>query len=657
MPRRFNRTQRHVLMAMAAGRCRQCGVLLTRANTHADHMKPYARGGTTEVTNGQLLCARCNQRKGVKNVSNTSTNTNTNHNTHQRAGRSPRQWQTQCLAEARRVQARGENTFVISAAPGAGKTDATLMIYAALKHTVGDPAKTPLLVVLAPTQSVRSVWPKDGKAFGLVIKETWDEHTINDVRKGATDGIAQTYAGASGDYGKAMLAALAQEFNIVLVCDEVHWLQDHPEAKWPEATRAMTSAFNIALSGTPYRSGEDEQICLFTYDEDGTTLSARPHFSYTYEDALRDGISPVVLTSHQGGRVEWSDLSFDQYGNVVIDPVLGGVLMKDGSHIFGDPVVEAFTDKGGRKLYTNEEDMNRGLARALFAESAKTVAARNAAVKPGAPKTAASMSPFLATLLDRADDHLQALRSGKHKDAAGLALALSCEHADAIVEYLRRRGRKVVPVYTNSGSDNVKAIEAFAKSTDAWMVAVKMVSEGVTIRRLRVLAYTTNVTTKRHFVQSVGRLMRLVDDTTILYTEQPVMVFLPQDARLVDWSQDFQKAVTHVVQSNKAVAASVAAALASIGQPQGRTYRTPLTILGDAEHAGGTINGTLMTAAEADALIAAHSDAFLKLGLVPLEAWRGMDAVGKVNELKWYLAIYNTALKAAREYNAAMGVA
>lgn len=47
----------------AGGACAECGEPLSRG-WHADHRKPWIRGGATDIRNGQALCAVCNLRKG-----------------------------------------------------------------------------------------------------------------------------------------------------------------------------------------------------------------------------------------------------------------------------------------------------------------------------------------------------------------------------------------------------------------------------------------------------------------------------------------------------------------------------------------------------------------------------------------------------------------
>jgi len=51
-------------------------------------------------------------------------------------------------------------------------------------------------------------------------------------------------------------------------------------------------------------------------------------------------------------------------------------------------------------------------------------------------------------------------------------------------------------------------IETFAASSQRWMVAVRMVSEGVDVPRLAVGVYATSASTPLYFAQAVGRFVR-----------------------------------------------------------------------------------------------------------------------------------------------------
>lgn len=69
--RRFNARERAALFISAAGNCPRCGDALSR-DFHADHRDPWARGGVTDVINGQALCPTCNRRKGDRPATTTA---------------------------------------------------------------------------------------------------------------------------------------------------------------------------------------------------------------------------------------------------------------------------------------------------------------------------------------------------------------------------------------------------------------------------------------------------------------------------------------------------------------------------------------------------------------------------------------------------------
>src|SRR5581483_11808977 len=63
---------------------------------------------------------------------------------------------------------------------------------------------------------------------------------------------------------------------------------------------------------------------------------------------------------------------------------------------------------------------------------------------------------------------------------------------------------------------------------DPWIVAVRMVSEGVDIPRLRVGVFATTTSTELFFRQAVGRLVRWTRGVP----RQRAWLFIPDDPRL-----------------------------------------------------------------------------------------------------------------------------
>ena len=61
--RKPNRAMRLAVYNRDGGVCRRCGGTF---DLQYDHIIPFVRGGPTTVDNLQLLCGRCNQRKGKR---------------------------------------------------------------------------------------------------------------------------------------------------------------------------------------------------------------------------------------------------------------------------------------------------------------------------------------------------------------------------------------------------------------------------------------------------------------------------------------------------------------------------------------------------------------------------------------------------------------
>lgn len=61
VPREQYATRKAQLIERDGKRCRHCG---TPRNLTIDHILPRARGGSGDLSNLQLLCRHCNERKG-----------------------------------------------------------------------------------------------------------------------------------------------------------------------------------------------------------------------------------------------------------------------------------------------------------------------------------------------------------------------------------------------------------------------------------------------------------------------------------------------------------------------------------------------------------------------------------------------------------------
>ncbi len=93
-------------------------------------------------------------------------------------------------------------------------------------------------------------------------------------------------------------------------------------------------------------------------------------------------------------------------------------------------------------------------------------------------------------------------------DAGGLVIATDQESARAYAQVLAQvTGEKPTVVLSDEKAAS-KKIAAFTESESRWMVAVRMVSEGVDVPRLAVGVYATTTSTPLFFAQAVGRFVR-----------------------------------------------------------------------------------------------------------------------------------------------------
>jgi superfamily II DNA or RNA helicase len=263
------------------------------------------------------------------------------------------------------------------------------------------------------------------------------------------------------------LAEVARGAFVVL--DEIHHAGE--ERAWGDGLRWAfgASSRRLAISGTPFRS-DTNAIPFVRYDHD----LAVADFTYTYGDALRDGsvVRPVYFPRIDG-EMEWT--------------AADGVHHR---HTFGDRLDAA---RAGQRLRT---------ALALHGE-------------------------WLPAVLRQAHERLLGVRRAQ-PDAGGLVIAADQEHARGIAAILRDR-LGVPPVLAISEDPEASArIAAFAGSTQPWIVAVRMVSEGVDIPRLRVGVFATTTTTELFFRQAVGRLVRHQRGLG----SQRAYLYIPDDERL-----------------------------------------------------------------------------------------------------------------------------
>lgn len=263
------------------------------------------------------------------------------------------------------------------------------------------------------------------------------------------------------------LRALATDAFVVF--DEIHHAGD--DRAWGSS---LLHAFEhagrrLSLSGTPFRS-DTSPIPFVEYHLD----EARPDYEYGYGEALNDRrvVRPVFFPRIDG-FMEW----------VAAD---------------GETWSATFADELDR------ERANQRLRTALSLDG-----------------------EWLPAVLGQAHEQLMRIRS-VHPQAGGLVIAMDQEHAHGIAALLEKRFRTRAVVAVSDDPRASAKIQAFADGTEPWIVAVRMVSEGVDIPRLRIGVFATNTTTELFFRQAVGRLVRWTRGVP----RQRAYFLLPNDPRL-----------------------------------------------------------------------------------------------------------------------------
>jgi superfamily II DNA or RNA helicase len=354
---------------------------------------------------------------------------------------------------------------LIVATPGAGKTRfATRVAHALLQDGTSS-----RVVVVVPREHLKAQVARAMVGAGIIL----DHKFSNAQRALAADvhGAVVTYqqvCAAPRLYRQIAREADTTGAGVAVLLDEIHHAGD--DATWGKALRDAfdPATHRLALSGTPFRS-DGTAIPFVRYDR-GLSVA---DFAYDYAAALRDGVCRALVFALHGGEAEW--------------------IARDGTQM------SATFDTALKEKRHGSERL----------------------------RTMLTQDAWIGDVLMRAHLRLLSVREG-HRDAAGLVAAMNQDHARAIAELMERRLGVRPTIVVSDLADASQRIAQFSASTDPWIVAVHMVSEGVDIPRLRVGVFASNVVTELYFRQFCGRFVRTIDGAN----DPEAYVFLPDDPRL-----------------------------------------------------------------------------------------------------------------------------
>jgi len=392
-----------------------------------------------------------------------------------------RGWQRQALDA---YAAAGEPAdFLVTATPGAGKTAYALTLARGLL----DRRLIRRLIVVCPTDHLRAQWAEAANRFGIALDPTLP----NQVGPIAEDfhGCVVTYAQVAAR--PALHERRATSVSTLVVLDEIHHAGDG--LTWGEAVlEAFSSARRrLGLTGTPFRTSAAEKIPFVRYDtEPDGSLRSVADYTYGYKEALADAVVRPVIFAAYSGVARWRTSAGD-----VIAASLSEPLTRDAEMAAWRTVLDPRGD-------------------------------------------------WIRHVCVAADTRLTEVREGM-PDAGGMLLASDQEQARAYADVLAEVTGEHPTIVVSDDARASSRIEDFAHSDTRWLVAVRMVSEGVDIPRLAVGVWATSYRTPLFFAQAVGRFVRA------RRRGETATVFLPAVRPLLSMAAELETDRDHVLAAPK----------------------------------------------------------------------------------------------------------
>ena len=368
--------------------------------------------------------------------------------------------------------------YLAVATPGAGKTTFALRIAGELLSE----GVVERITIVVPTEHLKVQWAAAGAAVGIALDPKFSNSSAQNSDE--YHGVVVTYAQVASHPTRHRVRTEGRR--TLVVFDEIHHGGD--AKSWGEAIREAfdDATRRLALTGTPFRS-DDSPIPFVRY-ETGPDGFARSHADHTYgySDALADGVvRPVVFLAYSG-ESRWRDSAGDEH-----------------SARLGEP---------------------------LTAE--QTARAWKTALNPA--------GEWMPAVIAAADKRLDQKRAHV-PDAGGMIIASDQTAARAYAELLTRLTGEPPTIVLSDDPGSSDRISAFSAGSSKWLVAVRMVSEGVDVPRLAVGVYATSASTPLFFAQVIGRFVRSRTPG------ETASVFLPSVPNLLLLASEMEAQRNHVL--------------------------------------------------------------------------------------------------------------
>ncbi|MFB1042357.1 DEAD/DEAH box helicase [Streptomyces chrestomyceticus] len=395
--------------------------------------------------------------------------------------RRPRSWQEAALAT---YVAHLQQDFLAAVCPGGGKT---VFALAVAKYLLQQ-GKIKKVIVVSPTEALTRQWCDKAAEFGVSLDPDCNvkapfQHPRQFV------GISVTYQAVAVPGAAHALCNALNMYSAFVILDEVHHTGE--DKAWGDA---VLWAFDLAryrllLTGTPKRS-DTAKIAFATYHV-GPDGRQYIHRDYTYGTGR--GVRDFVIR-----RTDCR---------------------------FYDAEVKEIP-------YGEEITISRNLSEALRRDDVSDLL--RAVMAPD--------SGWLYVLMQSVHKELMAIRRTV-PDAGCLILADNQDKAEAYADIVKRTTGCEATVVISKDDKAKEKLDAFAHTRDPYIIAVRMVSEGVDIPRLRVLVYLTRTKTELFFAQATARVVRISNERDT----DPAVIFMPSLPVLQELAQGLEDDVVHEI--------------------------------------------------------------------------------------------------------------
>ncbi|MFD5214791.1 DEAD/DEAH box helicase [Microbacterium sp. NPDC058345] len=374
--------------------------------------------------------------------------------------------------------AADKRDFLVAATPGAGKTTFALTLAVELLKA----GEVNRIIVVAPTEHLKTQWADAAARVHIRLDPRFRNSHWAPARH--YHGVVVTYAQVAAK--SSVHRHLTEDARTLVILDEVHHGGD--ALSWGDAIRDAYAPARrrLLLSGTPFRS-DTAPIPFVEYlpDESGARISSTD-YRYGYGRALADGVVRPVLFHMYAGRMRWRTSAGDE--------------------------LEAHLGQDNTKDVTSQ--------------------AWRTALDPE--------GEWMPAVLSAADRRLTEIRHHV-PDAGGLVLATDQTVARAYAKILHSLTGEQPTIVLSDDATASERIEKFSANDRRWMVAVRMVSEGVDVPRLAVGVYATSSSTPLFFAQAIGRFVRA------RRRGEAASVFLPNVPVLMTLANEMERQRDHAL--------------------------------------------------------------------------------------------------------------